>query len=160
MVNLETTNWLIGVIAVATALQTLIILGAAFVGFRAYRQMQTTIADLESRHIEPLRHRVDDILEDVQTIAARVSNQTERVDRAITGTIDRVDETTERVLGALDGANSCGCRANTCILRELERIAELLGGDPYLMQLLGRVHVPGRRHRYIEGFGAVDESRA
>jgi len=97
MVNLETTNWLIGVIAVATALQTLIILGAAFVGFRAYRQMQTTIADLESRHIEPLRHRVDDILEDVQTIAARVSNQTERVDRAITGTIDRVDETTERV---------------------------------------------------------------
>ena len=34
---------------------------------------------------------------DVQTIAARVSNQTERVDHAITGTIDRVDETTERV---------------------------------------------------------------
>ena len=32
-----------------------------------------------------------------KTIAARVSEQTERVDRAITGTIDRVDETTERV---------------------------------------------------------------
>jgi hypothetical protein len=97
MVNLETTNWLIGVIAVATALQTLIILGGAFIGFRFYRQMQTTIADLESRHIAPLRHQVDGILRDVQTIAARVSNQTERVDRAITGTIDRVDETTERV---------------------------------------------------------------
>jgi hypothetical protein len=59
--------------------------------------MQATVADLEIRHIEPLRHQVDGILQDVQTIAARVSNQTERVDRAITGTIDRVDETTERV---------------------------------------------------------------
>ena len=97
MVNLETTNWLIGVIAVATALQTLIILGGAIIGFRFYRQMQTTVADLESRHIAPMRHQVDTILRDVQTIAARVSDQTERVDRAITGTIDRVDETTERV---------------------------------------------------------------
>jgi hypothetical protein len=97
MVNLETTNWLIGVIAVATAVQTLIILGGAIVGFRLFRQMQATVTDLESRHIEPLRHQVDGILRDVQTIAARVSDQTERVDRAITGTIDRVDETTERV---------------------------------------------------------------
>ena len=97
MVNLETTNWLIGVIAVATALQTLVILGGAIVGFRFYRQMQATVTDLESRHIAPLRQQVDVILRDVQTIAARVSDQTERVDRAITGTIDRVDETTERV---------------------------------------------------------------
>jgi len=97
MVNLETTNWLIGVIAVAAALQTLIILGGAIVGFRFYRQMQATVTDLESRHIAPLRQQVDVILRDVQTIAARVSDQTERVDRAITGTIDRVDETTERV---------------------------------------------------------------
>jgi len=97
MVNLETTNWLIGVIAVATAVQTLIILGGAIVGFRLFRQMQTTVTDLESRHIAPLRLQVDGILRDVQTIAARVSDQTERVDRAITGTIDRVDETTERV---------------------------------------------------------------
>ena len=97
MVNLETTNWLIGVIAVATALQTLLILGGAIVAFRFVRQMQATVADLEIRHIAPLRHQVDGILQDVQTIAARVSNQTERVDRAIAGTIDRVDETTERV---------------------------------------------------------------
>jgi len=97
MVNLETTNWLIGVIAVATALQTLLILGGAIVAFRFLRQMQATVADLEIRHIAPLRHQVDGILQDVQTIAARVSNQTERVDRAIAGTIDRVDETTERV---------------------------------------------------------------
>jgi hypothetical protein len=95
--NLETTNWLIGVIAVATALQTLIILCLAFVGYRLYRQVSTTVADLETRHVAPMRHQVDGILRDVQTIAARVSNQTERVDRAITGTIDRVDETTERV---------------------------------------------------------------
>ena len=37
------------------------------------------------------------ILADVKGITARVSQQTERVDHAITGTIDRVDHTADRV---------------------------------------------------------------
>ena len=45
--------------------------------------------------------QVDGILTDVQTIATRVSHQTERVDHAITGTIDRVDETADRVKDTL-----------------------------------------------------------
>jgi hypothetical protein len=40
---------------------------------------------------------VDAILADVQGITSRVSQQTERVDHAISGTIDRVDETADRV---------------------------------------------------------------
>jgi uncharacterized protein YoxC len=97
MVNLETTNWLLGVMAVASALQTLMLVGVAIAGFKMYRQMSSTLQDLESKHVEPLRQQVDGILGEVRSVAARLSQQTERVDHAISGTIDRVDETAERV---------------------------------------------------------------
>ena len=57
----------------------------------------TLINDLEARQIAPIREKVDAILTDVKAITARVSQQTERVDHAIAGTIDRVDDTAARV---------------------------------------------------------------
>jgi hypothetical protein len=95
--DLTTTNWLLGVIAVASAVQMLAITGAAIAGLRMYRQINATLEDLEARHIAPMRQKVDGILADVHAITARVSEQTERVDHAISGTIERVDETKERV---------------------------------------------------------------
>jgi uncharacterized protein YoxC len=104
VVNLETTNWLLGVMAVASVVQTLMIVGLAVAGYSLYRQLSTTLTDLESRHVAPLRQQVDGILtqmdgvlSEAQAIAARVSHQTERVDQAINGTIGRVDETTDRI---------------------------------------------------------------
>ena len=41
MVNLETTNWLLGVMAVASVIQTLLLVGMAVVGFRLYRQVSS-----------------------------------------------------------------------------------------------------------------------
>jgi hypothetical protein len=96
-VDLQTTNWLIGVIAVASAIQSLMLIGAAIVGYRLYRETARAVGELETQHIEPLRRQLDAILVDVQRITARVSDRTERVDNAINGTIDRVDETAERV---------------------------------------------------------------
>jgi len=97
VVNLETTNWILGVMAVGSVIQTLMIIGLAIVAWRLSRQAAQTMNELEARHIAPLRQQVDTILVDVQKVAARVSHQTERVDNAIAGTIDRVDETAERV---------------------------------------------------------------
>jgi uncharacterized protein YoxC len=104
MVNLETTNWLLGVMAVASAVQTLMLVGVAIVGFRLYRQVRTSVQELESRHVAPLRRqvdglltRVDGVVGDVQTIAARVNHRTERVDDAIVDTMGRVDETAEHL---------------------------------------------------------------
>jgi len=54
-------------------------------------------ANLEARQIAPLREKVDAILLDVKAVTARVSQQSERVDHAISGTMDRVDETAGRV---------------------------------------------------------------
>lgn len=99
--DLHTTNWLLGVMAVGSAIQTLMLIGVAVVGYRLYRQLSTTVAELETRHVEPLRRQVDGILTDVQAIATRVSQQTERVDHAITGAIDQVDETTDRIKDTL-----------------------------------------------------------
>jgi len=96
-IDLGTTNWLLGVVAVASAIQALFILGAAIFGYRAYRQFSRELAEFEIRHLAPLRSRVDQILTDVHAVTARVSQQTERVDHAINGTFDRVDETAERV---------------------------------------------------------------
>jgi uncharacterized protein YoxC len=97
MVDLQTTNWLIGVIAVASAIQSLLLIGAAIAGYRLYSEMARTISEIEAQHVEPLRRQLDAILGDVQRITARVSDRTERVDNAINGTMDRVDETAERV---------------------------------------------------------------
>jgi len=96
-VDLQTTNWLIGVIAVASAIQSLMLLGAAIAGYRLYQQTTRAVSDLEAQHIEPLRQQLDTILADVRRITARVSERTERVDDAINDTIERVDETAERV---------------------------------------------------------------
>jgi uncharacterized protein YoxC len=97
MVNLETTNWLLGVMAVASAIQSIILIAVLVIGYRLYSQASRTMAELEVQHVEPLRRRVDGILADVERITSRVNNKTAQVDDAIMGTIERVDETAERV---------------------------------------------------------------
>lgn len=97
MPQLHTTNILLGIMAAVSVIELLMIIGAGVAGFLVYQRVTTMVSDLETRQIAPLREKVDAILVDVKTITARVSQQTERVDQAITGTIDRVDETADRV---------------------------------------------------------------
>ena len=77
--------------------QALLFIGMGVAGYLVYSRVMTLITDLEARQIAPMREKVDAILTDVKAITARVSQQTERVDHAITGTIDRVDDTAARV---------------------------------------------------------------
>ena len=85
------------IMAVISMLQALLVIGMAVGGYVLYSRVTTLMAELEARQIAPLREKVDAILTDVKAITARVSQQTERVDQAITGTIDRVDDTAYRV---------------------------------------------------------------
>ncbi|MEO7273823.1 MAG: hypothetical protein ABIX28_22295 [Vicinamibacterales bacterium] len=96
-VDLSTTNLLLGIMAAVSVLQGLVLIGAGVAGFLAYKRVTQLVSDLEARQIAPLRVKVEEILGDVKTVTARVSQQTERVDSAISGTMDRVDETAERV---------------------------------------------------------------
>jgi len=95
--NLGTTNVLLGIMAAVSVLEALVFIGAGIAGFMIYRRVMQLVTDLEARQIAPLREKVEAILGDVKTVTARVSEQTERVDHAISGTMGRVDETAERV---------------------------------------------------------------
>jgi hypothetical protein len=95
--NLGTTNVLLGIMAAVSVLEALLLIGIGLGGFIMYRRVMQVVADLETRHLAPLRERVDAILGDVQAVTARVHHQTERVDHAIAGTMERVDETADRV---------------------------------------------------------------
>ena len=97
MPNLDTTNILLGIMAAVSVLEALLLIGIGVGGFMIYRRVMQLVGDLETRQIAPLREKVDAILADVKTVTARVSQQTERVDHAIAGTIDRVDDTAARV---------------------------------------------------------------
>jgi hypothetical protein len=101
MGNLDTTNMLLGIMAVVSVLEALLLIGLGIGGFMVYRRVMQLVNDLETRQIAPLREKVDAILLDVKTVTARVSEQTERVDHAISGTIHRVDETADRVKGSV-----------------------------------------------------------
>ena len=97
MPDLHTTNILLGIMAAVSVLEGLLLIGVGVGGFLMYRKTMTLVTDIEARQIAPLREKLDAILTDVHAISARVSKQSERVDHAVTGTIDRVDETAARV---------------------------------------------------------------
>lgn len=101
MGNLDTTNILLGIMAGVSVLEALLLIGIGVGGFMIYRRVMKLVEDLETRQIAPLREKADAILADVRTVTARVSQQTERVDHAISGTIHRVDETADRVKGSV-----------------------------------------------------------
>ena len=85
------------IMAVVSVLQALLFIGMGVAGYLVYTRIMTLVTDLEARQIAPIREKVDAILTDVQGITARLHHQTERVDHAISGTIERVDDTAARV---------------------------------------------------------------
>lgn len=100
-VDLGTTNTFLGIMAVVSVLEALLLIGIGVGGFLAYKRAMQLVADLEARQIAPLRQKVDGILTDVRAVTASVSHQTERVNHAISGTMERVDETADRVKGSV-----------------------------------------------------------
>ncbi len=95
--ELGTTNILLGIMAAVSVLEALLIIGLAVGGFIAYRRVMTLVEGLEQRQVAPAMARVNAILDDVKGVSARMKEETERVDRAIRTTMDRVDDTADRV---------------------------------------------------------------
>ena len=97
MGDLQSVSIPLWIMAVVSVLQALLLIGIGVGGYLVYSRVTTLMTDLEARQIAPLREKADAILADVKAVTARVSQQTERVDHAISGTIDRVDDTAARV---------------------------------------------------------------
>jgi hypothetical protein len=95
--GLGTTNIWLGIIAVVSVLEALVLIAVGIFAYRLYTQAMTQLRELEQRQIAPVVDRVNAILTDVRGLTARVSDRAERVDHVMQDTIDRVDETAERV---------------------------------------------------------------
>ena len=95
--ELGTTNLLLGIMAAVSVLEALAIIGMGIAGFTVYRKVMELVAGLETRQVAPAMIRVNAILDDVRDVTAKVRQETERVDHAIHTTIDRIDDTAERV---------------------------------------------------------------
>jgi hypothetical protein len=85
------------IMAVVSILEALMVIGIGIAGYVVYSRVTTLVTDIEARQITPIREKVDAILVDVKAITARANHQAERVDHAINGTMERVDETASRV---------------------------------------------------------------
>jgi hypothetical protein len=95
--NLGTTNLLLGIMAAVSVLEALVIAGIGIAAFVIYRRVTELTATLEARHIAPTMLRVNAILDDVKGVTSKVKEETERVDHAIHSTMDRIDDTADRM---------------------------------------------------------------
>jgi pyrimidine operon attenuation protein/uracil phosphoribosyltransferase len=95
--NLGTTNVILGIMAAVSVLEALLLVGVGVAGYLVYRRVMDLIDGLESRQVAPAMARVNAILDDVKVVSAKVKDETERVDYAIRSTMNRVDDTADRV---------------------------------------------------------------
>jgi hypothetical protein len=102
--ELGTTNLLLGIMAAVSVLEALVIIGAGIAGLVVYRKITALVdqgmvlaSGIEARQVAPAMMRVNAILDDVKDVTATVKSETERVDQAIHTTIDRIDDTADRV---------------------------------------------------------------
>ena len=85
--DLQTTNTWLAILAVAGALQSLLLLGAALGLFRIYRRTVSALEALEQRHLAPISARAALIMDDLQDVTARVRS----VDDAVRAKLQGLD---------------------------------------------------------------------
>jgi hypothetical protein len=95
--SLSTTNLLLGIMAVVSVLEALLVIGVGVGAWMLYKRVMELVNGLEQRQIAPAMIRVNAILDDVKGVTEKVKEETERVDHAIRTTMDRVDDTADRV---------------------------------------------------------------
>ena len=72
------TRW-VAVLAVAGALQTLLLLAGAVAGFVAWRRAMASIEMLEQRHLAPISARVSAVVDDIHDVTQRIRNADDAV---------------------------------------------------------------------------------
>jgi hypothetical protein len=97
MEELATTNVMLGIMAAVSVLEALLVIGAAVAGYFVYKRVMTVVTGIEERQVAPAMARLNAVLDDLRAVSTKVKDETERVDSAIRTTMDRVDDTAERV---------------------------------------------------------------
>ena len=89
MADLTWTNTWLGILAVISLIQFLVMCVAGFLAYRMYQKTMATIETVERVHIAPLRARVDSLLDQVQQMTDKVMYAQESISEAlhhVTGT--------------------------------------------------------------------------
>jgi hypothetical protein len=95
--ELATTNLLLGIMAAVSLLEALAVIGLMVAGIVVYRRVTALIEGIEQRQVAPAMVRLNAILDDVKGVTTRVKQDHEEVNRVIRTTMERVDETADRV---------------------------------------------------------------
>lgn len=95
--ELATTNLLLGIMAAVSVLEALALIGLGVAGVMAYKNVMEIVNGIETRQVAPAIARLTAILDDVKAVSEKVKQETERVDHAIHTTMDRIDDTADRV---------------------------------------------------------------
>jgi hypothetical protein len=95
--ELGTTNLLLAIMAAVSVLEALVVIGMGVAGFMAYRRVMGVVDGIDARLVSPAMAHVNAILDDVKTVTTKVKEETERVEHAIHTTVDRIDDTADRV---------------------------------------------------------------
>jgi uncharacterized protein YoxC len=85
--DVQTTNMWLAILAVAGAVQTLLLVAAAIGLFRMYRSTVSALRTLEERHLAPISARASLIMDDLQDVTARAR----RVDDAVRAKLQGLD---------------------------------------------------------------------
>jgi hypothetical protein len=85
--DLGPTNTWLAVLAIASALQTAMLLGAAIALFVAYRKTAAAVERLEQRHLAPISARLSLVVDDIQDMTARAR----RVDDVVRAKLEGVE---------------------------------------------------------------------
>ena len=106
MEGLGTTNVMLGIMAAVSVLEALLIIGIGIGAYLVYSRVMTLVNGIEERQVAPAMARVNAILDDVKVVSEKVKEEAERVDTAIRTTMDRVDDTADRVRSNVRAKNS------------------------------------------------------
>ena len=79
MNDLTMTNVWLGILAVTSLIEFLMIAAVGLFAYKAYKQMMTVVENVERVHIAPLRARVDAILDEVEIITGKVKHAQDSV---------------------------------------------------------------------------------
>jgi hypothetical protein len=113
MVDLTTSNVWLGILAIVSLIEFLMICAAGFFGYRLYQKVMATLDNVEREHLRPLHARADNILDEVQRITDKVRHAQDSVSDAlkhVAGTGNAVawavKSRTWPILGVLQGLKS------------------------------------------------------
>jgi hypothetical protein len=95
--TLATTNLILAIIAACAVFEAAVIIAMAIGGYLLYQRVTSMVSEIQEKQVRPTMARVDAILDDLKGVSAKVKEETERMDQAIRTTMDRVDDTADRV---------------------------------------------------------------